>query len=181
MYFSKTYLELKNLKKKYILKQIFKIFFQPHEDGPLYYPTVAILSLQGNCLMDFYKPVSKKENHLEDNNHHKNQETKSSDNTDDVHKNDIENAKNNERSQEKRLGSVYVENRSLIIFRSEAYKTFLHGINECTEDKIDEKVFNKKEDIGKTLNRETTRVSLTIRVVPKTLNASKIFGKKLKF
>jgi hypothetical protein len=31
--------------------------FQPHEDGPLYYPTVSTISLGSHTLLDFYRPI----------------------------------------------------------------------------------------------------------------------------
>ena len=31
------------------------IFNKPHEDGPLYYPTVATVSLGSHTVLDFYK------------------------------------------------------------------------------------------------------------------------------
>ena len=34
----------------------------PHEDGPIYYPTVSTISLGSHTLLDFYKPLSHAEN-----------------------------------------------------------------------------------------------------------------------
>ena len=36
---------------------------QPHEDGPLYYPTVSTISLGSHTLLDFYKPLTDTEEH----------------------------------------------------------------------------------------------------------------------
>jgi alkylated DNA repair protein alkB family protein 6 len=33
----------------------------PHEDGPLYYPTVTTISLGSHTLLDFYKPLGLEE------------------------------------------------------------------------------------------------------------------------
>ena len=32
--------------------------FKPHEDGPLYYPTVSTISLGSHTLLDFYSPIT---------------------------------------------------------------------------------------------------------------------------
>ncbi|ESN95950.1 hypothetical protein HELRODRAFT_86209, partial [Helobdella robusta] len=126
----------------------------PHTDGPLYYPTVCILSLASNLLIDFYRP----HNH----HHHLQQESISK----------------RSKMADRRVGSLYLKRRSLLIFRSEAYTNYLHGIRDTTNDHIDDKVLNLGPDFyGKDLKRAEARISMTIRVVPKTLNASKLFGK----
>lgn len=33
-------------------------FFQPHEDGPLFYPVVSTISLGSHTFLDFYRPIS---------------------------------------------------------------------------------------------------------------------------
>ena len=76
--------------------------------------------------------------------------------------------------------SVLLEPRSLILVCNDMYKVHLHGIEERTEDDITEKVANLKSvsvNLGDKLKRET-RVSLTIRNVPKVLKASFLFNKK---
>lgn len=79
--------------------------------------------------------------------------------------------------EDRRIGSIYLERRSLIVFRGDVFEKCLHGIRECEKDEIDEKVVNRVEGNEKLIYRKNTRVSLTIRVVPKTYKASKIFGK----
>lgn len=61
------------------------------------------------------------------------------------------------------------------------YKVHLHGISERKEDIITDKIANldmckTTVNKGDTLQR-TTRVSLTIRYVPKILKAKLLFGK----
>lgn len=61
------------------------------------------------------------------------------------------------------------------------YKTYLHGISEHTVDKISNSIANiemcEMAQSVEALTR-TTRVSLTIRHVPKVLKAKFLFGKK---
>ena len=35
--------------------------FQPHEDGPLYYPTVSNVTLGSHGVLDFYKLINKED------------------------------------------------------------------------------------------------------------------------
>jgi len=104
-----------------------------HEDGPLYIPHVAILSLQSSVMMEIYeKPYTNK----------------------------------------KKLFSVYLEPRSLFIFREDIYKQHLHAIEEEMTDNLCKDVANwhllKTKKEGQ-IEREDTRVSLTIRVVKLTV------------
>lgn len=39
------------------LKLFYFLFFQPHHDGPLYYPAVSTINLGSYGVLDFYKPV----------------------------------------------------------------------------------------------------------------------------
>lgn len=70
--------------------------------------------------------------------------------------------------------SLLLEPNSLLVLKDDMYKTYLHGIAERTEDLITDKICNinhlgnKDLKLGDELKR-TTRVSLTIRYVPKTL------------
>ena len=70
--------------------------------------------------------------------------------------------------------SVLLEPRSLILVCDDMYKSHLHGIAERTTDTISSKVVNidscDSANIDDILTR-TTRVSLTIRHVPRTLKA----------
>ena len=60
------------------------------------------------------------------------------------------------------------------------YDTFLHGIEEVTTDTVTDRVANLDRTAaqpGDALPRDT-RVSLTIRHVPKVLKARLLFGKR---
>ena len=72
---------------------------------------------------------------------------------------------------------MLLERRSLFLMLDDMYTGHLHGIQERTTDTIDEHIVNLDESrykIGDTLTR-STRVSLTIRHVPKVLKV-KLFG-----
>jgi len=107
-----------------------------HQDGPCYFPAVAILSLGSPALMRF---TGKRED-----------------------------------SEEGCLGgevkaSVILLPRSLLIFNESAYESCLHGIDAVTEDILDDTVVNKTPKHRDVLRRQGTRVSLTIRRVPRVL------------
>lgn len=70
-----------------------------------------------------------------------------------------------ESEEQRYVGSMLLEPRSLFLMTDEAYVNMLHGIKEVTEDYIDHRVFNGQEHYGKTLVRGT-RISITIRNVP---------------
>ncbi|KAL3873453.1 hypothetical protein ACJMK2_036568 [Sinanodonta woodiana] len=129
----------------------------PHVDGSLYYPTVTTISLRSHTLLDFYKPL---------------QSSESGDGTSQIHSTSLE---------ERYMQSLLLEPRSLVIVRDDMYKVYLHGIAECKSDIMTDKVANidlcETANIGDNLKR-TTRVSLTIRYVPKILKAKLMFGKK---
>jgi len=82
---------------------------------------------------------------------------------------------------ERRLGSVLLMPRSLIIVKSDMYNKYLHGIHETTSDTVDDKYANIDAcpgvSIGDTFHRTKPRISLTVRVVPKVLKNKILFGK----
>nr|CAB3221265.1 alpha-ketoglutarate-dependent dioxygenase alkB homolog 6-like [Phallusia mammillata] len=118
----------------------------PHTDGPLYFPTVATISLGCQTVLDFYKP----------------------NNTSQTCGNQYQ-------------FSLLLERRSLILLRENMYTDFLHGIDDNTTDFFENKCIKNKHLLGNAawseslndptfaLPRTSTRVSLTIRFVPKTL------------
>lgn len=128
----------------------------PHEDGPLYYPTVSTISLGSHTLLDFYCPLVADEDKTET-------------------------EKSTTSFNDRYLCSVLLQPRSLILVQDEMYKTYLHGIAESKADIITESVVNickcNSVKIGDKLER-STRVSLTIRYVPKILKAKLFLGKK---
>ena len=68
--------------------------------------------------------------------------------------------------------SILLRPRSLVIFKEDMYNVYLHGIKETSVDTITDTTINpdkrKTIYIGQTLERGT-RISLTIRHVPKVL------------
>lgn len=77
----------------------------------------------------------------------------------------------NNTEQREKICSLLLERCSLVIVKDDMYNKYLHSINEVTEDTIDESIVNlkycdSKFSIGSIFKR-TTRISLTIRNVPK--------------
>ena len=117
----------------------------PHEDGPMYYPTVSTISLGSHTLLDFYEKT----------------DGASSEDT------------------RPYVFSLYIEPRSLVVLQQDMYKAYLHGIREVTEDSIDAKYIWNLDNLDRATRsrlagslsnvQRTTRVSLTIRYVPKTI------------
>ena len=76
--------------------------------------------------------------------------------------------------------SILLEPNSLLVLRDDMYTKYLHGISEKSEDIITENICNLKQlgncqALGAVLQR-STRVSLTVRNVPKTLKIRLNFG-----
>lgn len=122
----------------------------PHEDGPLYHPTVTTISLGSHTLLDFYKPVSSVEGDapLTEGNRY--------------------------------LFSLLVRPRSLLILQDDMYQHLLHGIQACEQDTLTDMVRNLPAAgalPGETLTRGT-RVSLTIRHVPKVMKTKLILVRR---
>ena len=71
--------------------------------------------------------------------------------------------------EDRHVTSLLIQPRSLLVLQGEMYHNFLHGIEEIHEDIIDDKICNLDSStvIGSILPRKT-RISLTIRHVPKT-------------
>ncbi|XP_077087278.1 putative RNA/DNA demethylase ALKBH6 [Siphateles boraxobius] len=123
----------------------------PHVDGPLYHPTVTTISLGSHTVLDFYKPVVC--------------ETQSE-------------VPQTEKSRY--ILSLLVQRKSLLILQDDMYKFYLHGIQGVSEDILSEHVVNissTSAHVGNTLPR-STRVSLTIRHVPKVVRTNLLLGKK---
>ncbi len=114
-----------------------------HEDGPLYHPVVAIISLGSHCGLDFY--------------------SKSAKDTEEEEAVPIE---------ERRLFTVLTQPRSLLIFSDDAYKAHLHGIRDLECDVVDATTANSRFLDESALAGKITRglrYSLTIRIVPKVM------------
>ncbi|XP_062844901.1 alpha-ketoglutarate-dependent dioxygenase alkB homolog 6 [Trichomycterus rosablanca] len=122
----------------------------PHEDGPLYYPTVTTITLGSHTLLDFYRPVSQTQTEVP------------------------------QTEESRYLLSLLLRQRSLLILQGEMYERYLHGIRGSGVDTLTERVVNLSlagGQVGKTLTRGT-RVSLTIRHVPKVCRASLLLARK---
>ncbi|XP_072346084.1 alpha-ketoglutarate-dependent dioxygenase alkB homolog 6 isoform X2 [Scyliorhinus torazame] len=75
--------------------------------------------------------------------------------------------------------SLLLEPRSLLVLQDDMYMKYLHGIRPVMEDIVTEKVANLKlcnTKLGAVLRR-TTRISLTIRYVPKVLKTTILLGR----
>ena len=132
------------------------VMSQPHTDGPLYYPAVTTVSLGDHTLLDFYTPLQ-----------HQQQQLSSSSATS---------------LDARRLASVLLMRRSLVVVQDDMYTQHLHGIRQLTTDLLDESVANLDSccalQTGSQLHRTKPRISLTIRIVPKVLQNRILFAKK---
>ncbi|KAG8448859.1 hypothetical protein GDO86_015800 [Hymenochirus boettgeri] len=123
----------------------------PHEDGPLYYPTVTTINLGSHAILDFYLPISQE---------NQNQVPSTED--------------------ERHILSLLLEPRSLLVIREALYTSYLHGISPQNDDTLNSTVVNLdccSANAGDTLERDT-RVSLTIRYVPKVLKTPLLLGRR---
>ncbi|XP_029427407.1 alpha-ketoglutarate-dependent dioxygenase alkB homolog 6 [Rhinatrema bivittatum] len=128
----------------------------PHEDGPLYFPTVTTISLGSHTLLDFYHPISRGQHRAD------------------------EQVTTPQTEQDRYFLSLLVEPRSLLVLGEDMYSCYLHGIRPATSDVITENVANVASCSSyrdKPLPRET-RVSLTIRYVPKVLRTTISLGRR---
>ena len=109
-----------------------------HLDGAMFHPTISTISLGSHTVLNFYRELD----------------------TDMTGPGGLE---------DRLVTSVLVRPRSRLVLRDDMYTKYLHGIEETHEDVISDKICNLTDcdSVGKTLPR-TTRISLTIRHVPKT-------------
>ncbi|XP_036602357.1 alpha-ketoglutarate-dependent dioxygenase alkB homolog 6 isoform X2 [Trichosurus vulpecula] len=126
----------------------------PHEDGPLYYPTVSTISLGSHTILDMYPPRGP----------------------------ELEKDPREEQPQLHPKFSLLLEPRSLLVLRGEAYTHLLHGIRPTLMDSLTETPVANASACpsarpGALLPRGT-RVSLTIRRVPRVLRTSLLLSKK---
>ncbi|KAM4800621.1 putative RNA/DNA demethylase ALKBH6 isoform X2 [Urocitellus parryii] len=127
---------------------------QPHEDGPLYYPTVSTISLGSHTMLDFYEPRQPEDD------------------------DPIEQP----RPPPQPTTSLLLEPCSLLVLRGTAYTRLLHGIAATRVDVLDTASLPPNAAAcrsalpGAHLVRGT-RVSLTIRRVPRVLRAGLLLSK----
>ncbi|XP_068602789.1 alpha-ketoglutarate-dependent dioxygenase alkB homolog 6 [Brachionichthys hirsutus] len=122
----------------------------PHEDGPLYHPTVTTISLGSHAVLDLYAPVGGPGGAAP--------QTEAS----------------------RLVASLLLKPRSLLILQDETYRRLLHGIRPVARDTLTDKVANLAAAgaaPGETLTRGT-RVSLTVRHVPKVMKTKLVLGRK---
>ncbi|KAL5563747.1 hypothetical protein UlMin_033494 [Ulmus minor] len=113
----------------------------PHQDGPAYFPVVAILSLGSPAVMDFTP-------------HSRLRSRDSTTTEDEIGRDNCS------------PFSVLLMPRSLLIFKDTAYSDYLHGI-EDTQTQCCDGVVNQGVEHVKSICRTTNRVSLTCRLVLK--------------
>ncbi|XP_078671529.1 putative RNA/DNA demethylase ALKBH6 isoform X1 [Branchiostoma floridae x Branchiostoma belcheri] len=132
----------------------------PHEDGPLFYPTVTTVNLGSHTLLDFYKPLPPGGEG----------DAGSQEQTDQASSED-----------QRYCMSLLLQPRSLLVLQEDLYHRFLHGIAERATDDVTDTVANLTScggvAVGDTLTRDT-RVSLTVRHVPKTLKVQLRLGRR---
>lgn len=120
----------------------------PHVDGPMFYPTITTISLSGHTLLDLYTPRPP-----------------------DTVTDSEQDAENHTSFEDRYVGSLFLAPRSLLVLQDDVYATYLHGIAEVREDVVSRDVLNLASvchSLEDTVQRDT-RISLTIRHVPKVL------------
>ena len=107
----------------------------PHEDGPLYHPAAAIVSLGSWAVLRFYSKRSSEDDEGEE---------------------EGEEGKQKPPRSNKNVFSVALAPRSLVVFTGEAYKNLLHGIEAVKEEVLDASasVLNRDDDAVRSASRE---------------------------
>ncbi|XP_055638812.1 alpha-ketoglutarate-dependent dioxygenase alkB homolog 6 [Toxorhynchites rutilus septentrionalis] len=112
----------------------------PHSDGPLFHPTITTVSCGSHAVLEFHEPYNDGEVNCP--------------------------------QKRQPVAKLLVQPRSLLVLKDDLYHKYLHSIAEFTEDTIDESIANlTSEDVNVRLGdimERGTRISLTIRHVPKT-------------
>lgn len=158
----------------------------PHQDGPAYFPVVAILSLQSPLVIDFtphprLKEVTNKGRVTADG--------LNSNGASEVSENGMSDESVHSQDDSHQPSSVLLMPCSLLIFKDQAYSDYLHGIQDTEVHRLD-KVLNvteiqklqeanlacssyggagmeMPEGQGASFHRTSSRVSLTCRLVLK--------------
>lgn len=101
----------------------------PHEDGPLYYPAAAIVSLGSWAVLRFYAKRGGGEEGQSEGGEGGGEE------------------KGKQRDEKKKsVFSVALAPRSLVVFGGEAYRRMLHGIEAVEEERLDGGVLNNRDE-----------------------------------
>ena len=129
----------------------------PHEDGPLYHPAAAIVSLGSWAVLRFYSKRSEDEEGEEEDGEEGGEE-----------------GGEGKRIDNRNVFSVALAPRSLVVFTGEAYKSLLHGIEAETEEALDASVLNREDEGVRRACREAEAVSpscggarRSLRVIPR--------------
>ncbi|XP_021297411.1 alpha-ketoglutarate-dependent dioxygenase alkB homolog 6 isoform X2 [Herrania umbratica] len=141
----------------------------PHQDGPAYYPVVAILSLGSPVVMDFtpHPRLQSCKRTLKENVGDK------------ISNRGAVAIEANDGSYNHCPFSVLLIPRSLLIFKDDAYSDYLHGIEDCEVHRCDQAVNEiealsvsrsgqaevMRSDNAKIVSRTVNRISLTCRLV----------------
>lgn len=149
----------------------------PHEDGPLYYPTIATVSIGTHTVLNFYDKVDARVESEAEGGREEHDEAASGGATAAV---DTAAAK---LRTEPRF-CFLLEKNSLLVLRGELYHK-LHGIEEVAEDVVDSELMlnlplcDSSPTTGQNMARDT-RISFTIRHVLKSvkLKGASLFGAK---
>lgn len=121
----------------------------PHLDSPVYFPTVAVISLGSPCVLDFWPRLSE-------------QDASSGFKWD--YQKEVPSSPEIAPDERPQV-SVFLEPGSLVVFRADAFTVNRHGIRAVEEDEIGPEVANSKDlglSVGDKVQR-SRRVSLTIR------------------
>lgn len=128
----------------------------PHSDGPLFHPIISTISCGSHTILELQKAPYGDE--------------------------DVDKSSSTSDSPSSPSDSVQilVERRSLLMIKDDAYNKYLHSISERVEDLLVPSIANIEmcenvNEINRILKRET-RISLTIRHVPKTSKLKLKFG-----
>ena len=128
----------------------------------MFHPTITTITLSGHTLLDLYTP--RPPDITQEGTGDGGTEAKEEDNH-------LSPYTSPSPLQNRYVGSLFLAPRSLLILQEQAYTTHLHGIAEVEEDVVSGEVLNLASiphSPGDTLRRDT-RISLTIRHVPKVL------------
>ncbi|KAF9112765.1 hypothetical protein BGX27_002851 [Mortierella sp. AM989] len=136
----------------------------PHKDGPAYLPTVATVSLSSHCVLEFYKvPEEEGEKGNQD-------------------REVLSGSPSTTEEKQEPVFSLLVQPRSLLVLKEDVYNKYMHGIREITVDDLRKgNIVNITEALpegvveSNALLERGTRISLTFRIVQKTLSSKKIF------
>lgn len=126
----------------------------PHTDGPLFLPIISTITCGSYTVLNFFE-----------------REVTTPYDCQPQNQNDTEPLQREHLRREINL-KMLLEPRSLLILKDQLYNNYLHGIDEVKQDVLCDKICNyenceRVHKIGSILQRGT-RISLTIRHVPKT-------------